>query len=103
MTFTGLITALVMAPSSAHSAAACTAEPAARAERIRGDSVSHQIYTDRQVMGILLDEGHVEGDVTEELNALVRSGLVLSQPPDAWLVTDEELDLLRLRLQEQGE
>jgi len=65
--------------------------------------VAHQIFTDREAMDILTTEGHVARDVTEELNTLVRSGLVLSQPPDAWLLTDEELDLLRLRLREQGE
>ena len=63
----------------------------------------HRIYTDREAMDVLLVEGHVAGDVTEELNALVRSGLVLSQPPDMWLLTDDELDLLRLRLCEQGQ
>jgi hypothetical protein len=41
--------------------------------------------------------------VTQELDALVRSGLVLSQPPGEWLLIDDELDLLRLRLCEQGE
>jgi len=65
--------------------------------------VYHQIYTDREAVDILVTEGHIAGDVAEELNALVRSGLVLSQPPDEWLLTDDELDLLRLRLREQGE
>lgn len=65
--------------------------------------MAHQIFTDRQAIDILLDEGHGACDVTQELDTLVRSGLVLSQPPDAWLLTDEELDLLRLRLREQGE
>jgi hypothetical protein len=65
--------------------------------------VTHQIYTDREAADILVTEGHVAGDVAQELGILVRSGLVLSQPPDGWLLTDDELNLLRLRLQEQGE
>jgi hypothetical protein len=72
-------------------------------ERPRGDNVSHQIYTDHEAVDILLTEGHGADDVSEELNALARSGLMLSQPPDMWLLTDEELVLLRLRLCEQGE
>lgn len=65
--------------------------------------MSHQIYTDGQAIDILLDEGHAVVDVREELDTLVRAGLVLSQPHDMWLLIDEELDLLRLRLREQGE
>jgi hypothetical protein len=65
--------------------------------------MSHQIYTDREAVDVLLAEGHVAGYVTKELDVLVRSGLVLSQPPDEWLLTDDELDLLRQRLREQGE
>ena len=65
--------------------------------------MSHQIYTDREAADVLLAEGHVAGYVARELDVLVRRGLVLSQPPDEWLLTDEELDLLRLRLREQGE
>jgi hypothetical protein len=63
----------------------------------------HRIYTDREAMDVLLVEGHVADVVAEELNALIRSGLVLSQPPDMWLLTDDELDLMRLRLCEQGQ
>ena len=65
--------------------------------------MANQIYTDREAMDLLLIEGHRPGDVTQELNALVASGLALSQPPDGWLLTDGELSLLRERLQEQGE
>ena len=38
-----------------------------------------------------------------ELDSLIRSGLVLTQPPDGWLLTDDELADLRMRLCEQGE
>jgi hypothetical protein len=64
----------------------------------------HQIYTDREAVDILVGEGHVAHDIAHELDGLVRTGLVLSQPPDdTWLLTDDELGLLRLRLCEQGE
>ena len=63
----------------------------------------HEIYTDRQAVDILLTEGHGARDIAEELDTLLRAGLLLSQPPDTWLLTDEEVDLLRLRLCEQGE
>lgn len=63
----------------------------------------NQIYTDQEIANILLAEGHGARDVTEEMNTLLRAGLVLSQPPDVWLLTDGELDLLRFRLREQGE
>ena len=62
----------------------------------------HQIYTDRQAVDILLAEGHGAGDVAQEMDILLRAGLVLSQPPDTWLLTDDEVDLLRRRLREQG-
>jgi hypothetical protein len=65
--------------------------------------VSHQIYTDREVLDILVDEGHGPDDVAGELDSLIRSGLVLTQPPDGWLLTDDELADLRMRLCEQGE
>ena len=65
--------------------------------------MSGHIYTDREATDLLLTEGHVARDVSQELNALVASGLALSQPPDGWLLTDDELNLLRERLQEQGE
>ena len=61
------------------------------------------IYTDREAVDRLVTEGHVPGDVTQELNALVASGLALTQPPDGWLLTDDELADLRMRLCEQGE
>jgi hypothetical protein len=54
-------------------------------------------------MDLLLTEGHVASDVTQEMNVLIASGLALDQPPDGWLLTDEELALLRERLREQGE
>jgi len=63
----------------------------------------HEIYTDRQAVDILLTEGHGAGDIAQELDILLRAGLVLSQPPDTWLLTEDEVDLMRLRLCEQGE
>jgi len=65
--------------------------------------VEHQIHSDREAVDIPVTEGHIADDVTQELNAFVASGLVLSQPADEWLLTDEELTLLRQRLREQGE
>ena len=65
--------------------------------------MSHTIYTDREAVDILTGEGHRADDVTAELTVLLRAGLVLSQPPDEWLLTDDEVDLLRGRLCQQGE
>jgi hypothetical protein len=67
------------------------------------DASTSRIYSDREAVDVLVAEGHIVGDVRQELGSLVASGLVLSQPPDEWLLTDEELALLRQRLQEQGE
>ena len=66
-------------------------------------TMRHRIYTDREAADILLTEGHAARHVTQEIAVLVRTGLVLDQPPDEALLTDDELDLLRLRLCEQGE
>jgi hypothetical protein len=40
----------------------------------------HQIYTDRQAVDILLTEGHGARDIAQELDTLLRAGLLLSQP-----------------------
>lgn len=72
-------------------------------EGTRGRPEVHRIYSDDEAVDTLVLEGHVAADVTEQLTLLVRSGLVLSQPQGELLLTDDELDLLRLRLREQGE
>jgi hypothetical protein len=64
--------------------------------------VRHQIYTDREAADILVNEGHTVGHVGEEMSLLIRTGLMLDQPIDESLLTDDELDLLRLRLREHG-
>jgi len=51
-----------------------------------------KISTDQQAIDIQLNEGTAPADVKTALNGLVRSRLVLAQPPEAWLLTDEELD-----------
>ena len=40
-----------------------------------------RIDTDREAVDLLVTEGHVAGDVIDELIALVASGLALNQPP----------------------
>ena len=62
----------------------------------------HEIYTDREAADLLVAEGHAIGRVTDEIGSLVRSGLLLDQPPDESLLTEDEVDLLRTRLCVQG-
>jgi hypothetical protein len=64
--------------------------------------VQHRMYTEQEATRILLAEGHSARDVSDEMAVLFRAGLQLDQPPDAWLLTQGELELLRLRLREQG-
>ena len=40
-----------------------------------------RVDADLGAVDLLVTEGHVAGDVTHELNALVASGLALNQPP----------------------
>jgi|tagenome__1003787_1003787.scaffolds.fasta_scaffold16901721_1 hypothetical protein len=63
----------------------------------------HDIYTDREAADILVEEGHAVGHVRAEMRELVRAGLLLDQPPSESLLTEDEVDLLRMRLCEQGE
>jgi hypothetical protein len=65
--------------------------------------VRHEIYTDREAVDLLVAEGHAVGRVADEIGSLVRGGLLLDQPPDESLLTEDEVDLLRTRLCVQGQ
>ena len=60
-------------------------------------------FTADDVTDILSDEGYPEADVIAAIDSLVDAGLSLIQPDDGWLLTGEELDMLRARPNSRGQ
>lgn len=55
-------------------------------------------YTTEQAITILTREGHDRADVEAAFNSLVDAGFELDQPDEDYLLTGDEVDVLRDQL-----